>query len=293
MTSPSGALLLRPLVIVTGLSGAGISSAMAILEDMGFAAFDNFPLSLLPALLNQEKQTSLPLAVSVDTRGHNFDPTALMNAINSLKNEGYWAVKTLFLSADDSVLLKRFSETRRVHPLARDRAVSDGIAAEKSLLFSLKHEAGRVVDTSDYSVHDLRRFIEGFCGGLLQGHLNVSLLSFSYRHGLPREADLVFDVRFLRNPNWDPDLKSKTGLSLDVQEYVQSDDAYDGFIAHLTSMIDILLPKYEAEGKSYLTIAFGCTGGKHRSVTVTEHISRYLKNKKKISCRTHHRELKA
>lgn len=283
----------QSLIIVTGLSGAGISSSMAVLEDMGFAAFDNFPLSLLPALLEQEKQTPRPLAVSLDTRARNFDPIALMATINRLKDDGLWNVKTLFLSADDTVLLKRFSETRRVHPLARDRSVSDGIAAEKSLLFPLKHEAGRVVDTSDYSVHDLRRFVEGFAGGLLQGHLNISLMSFSYRHGLPREADLVFDVRFLRNPNWDKDLKSKTGLSSDVQDYVRVDESYAPFIAHLKSMLDILLPRYEAEGKSYLTIAFGCTGGKHRSVTVTEEIAKYVQDTRKIQAVVHHREIKA
>lgn len=281
------------LVIVTGLSGAGISSTMAILEDMGFSAFDNFPLPLLPALLEQEKQTARPVAVSLDTRTRNFDPTALMAAINRLKEGGDWKVKTLFLSADDAVLLKRFSETRRVHPLARDRAVADGIAAEKSLLYPLKHDAGQVVDTSDYSVHDLRRFIEGFAGGMLHGHLNISLMSFSYRHGLPREADLVFDVRFLRNPNWDKDLKSKTGLSADVQDYVRADDAYVQFLGHLQSMFDILLPRYKAEGKSYLTIAFGCTGGKHRSVTVTEDMATYVAKTQKILPVIHHRELKS
>jgi len=221
------------LIIVTGLSGAGISSTMAILEDMGFSAFDNFPLTLLPSLLEQEMAVARPLAISFDTRARNFDPTALLQTISSLKQKGEWKVKTLFLNADDAILLKRFSETRRVHPMARDRAVADGIAAEKALLFPLKHEAGHVVDTSDYSVHDLRRFVEGFADGMLQGRLNMSVMSFSYRHGLPREADLVFDVRFLRNPNWDPDLKVKTGLSEDVQNYVREDDAYMAFIGYI------------------------------------------------------------
>lgn len=279
------------LIIVTGLSGAGISSTMAILEDMGFSAFDNFPLTLLPALLEQEKTIARPLAISFDTRARNFDPTALLQTISDLKQMGEWKVKTLFLNADDSVLLKRFSETRRKHPLARDRAVADGIAAEKSLLFPLKHDAGHVVDTSDYSVHDLRRFIEGFADGMLQGRLNMSVMSFSYRHGLPREADLVFDVRFLRNPNWDADLKVKTGLSQDVQDYVREDDAYMAFIGYIKSLIELLLPRYQSEGKSYLTIAFGCTGGKHRSVTVAEEISDFLKSKD-IHLVTHHREIK-
>jgi UPF0042 nucleotide-binding protein len=264
---------------------------MAILEDMGFSAFDNCPLSLLPALLEQEKVTVRPLAISFDTRARNFDPAALLATINELKLGADWNVKTLFLSADDSALLKRYSETRRKHPLARDRAVADGIAAEKSLLFPLKHDAGHVVDTTDYTVHDLRRFIEGFAGGMLHGRLNMSVMSFSYRHGLPREADLVFDVRFLRNPNWDAALKAKTGLSQDVQDYVREDDAYMAFIGYIKSMLELLVPRYQSEGKSYLTVAFGCTGGKHRSVTVAEEISAFLKGKN-INLVTHHREIK-
>jgi UPF0042 nucleotide-binding protein len=281
----------QPLIIVTGLSGAGISSAMAILEDLGFSAYDNFPLSLLQQLLQQESIVKRPVTVSFDTRARNFDPVALMSEIKKLKQVQDWSVKTLFLCADDNVLLKRFSETRRTHPLARDRAVVDGIAAEKSFLYTLKHEAGHVVDTSDYSVHDLRRFIEGFTGGMVHGRLNISVMSFSYRHGLPREADLVFDVRFLKNPNWDNDLKEKTGLSRDVQDFVRSDDAYTPFLTNIKSMLELLLPRYQSEGKSYLTIAFGCTGGKHRSVTVAEDISQFLKSKN-INLVTHHREIK-
>lgn len=281
----------QPLIIVTGLSGAGISSVMAILEDMEFSAYDNFPLSLLQQLLQQERGTGRPVAVSFDARAHNFDPTALMREIASLKAGDDWLVKTLFLSADDTVLLKRFSETRRLHPMARDRSVVDGIIAEKSLLYTLKHEAGHVVDTSDYSVHDLRRFIEGYAGGMLHGRLNMSVMSFSYRHGLPREADLVFDVRFLRNPNWEKDLKEKTGLSSEVQAYVRQDEAYAPFLNNIQSMLDLLLPRYQSEGKSYLTIAFGCTGGKHRSVTIAEEIGKFLKSKD-INLAIHHREIK-
>jgi UPF0042 nucleotide-binding protein len=280
----------KSLIIITGLSGAGISTAMAVLEDMGFSAFDNFPLRLLPALLEQEKASDHPVAISFDTRAANFNPRQVLETIQDLKTEGVWQVKTLFLSADDTVLLKRFSETRRTHPLARDRSVADGIAAEKSLLYSLKHEAGQVVDTSDYSVHDLRRFIEGFAGGLANSRLNVTIMSFSYRHGLPREADLVFDVRFLRNPNWDKDLKEKTGLSPDVQAYVRQDDAYTPFITTIMTMLDLLLPRYQSEGKSYLTIAFGCTGGKHRSVTLVEDISKKLEESG-FRTKTHHREI--
>lgn len=279
------------LFFVTGLSGAGLSTAMAVLEDMGFSVFDNFPLSLIGALLQEEKYSNRPLAIGIDTRARNFDANLLLKLIRELKAESEWVVKTLFMTADDAVILKRFSETRRTHPLARDRSVADGIAAEKALLFPLKHEAGYVIDTSDYSIHDLRRVIEGFAGGTLTNHLNLSLMSFSYRHGLPREADLVFDVRFLRNPNWDAALKPKTGLETDVQAYVKADEAYGAFVAGIQNLLQLLLPRYKSEGKSYLTIAFGCTGGRHRSVTVAEDTADFLK-KSGFNVTIHHREIK-
>lgn len=281
----------QPLIIVTGLSGGGISSTMKILEDLGFSAHDNFPLSLLRHLLQEKRASARPVAISFDARAHNFEPLSLMKAITALKEAGDWNIKTIFLTADDPILLKRFSETRRTHPMARDRAISDGIAAEKSLLYTFKHEAGQVVDTSDYSIHDLRRFIEGFAGGMVQARLNITVMSFSYRHGLPRHADLVFDVRCLRNPHWVKDLRDQTGLSTAVQDYVRADEVYAPFIANIKSMLDLLLPRYQSEGKSYLTLAFGCTGGKHRSVTVTEDISQFLRSQD-FNLVTHHREIK-
>ncbi len=281
-----------PLVFVTGLSGAGISSTMKILEDLGYSTFDNFPLFLLTELLEREAEADRPVAVAVDTRAREFDPIALMSRINEIKEQGIFQVKTFFMVADESVLLKRYTETRRRHPLARDRSVGDGIAAEKSLLFPLKHEAGYVIDTSDYSTHDLRRVVEGYAGGLLLGKMNVTVMSFSYRHGLPREADLVIDVRFLRNPNWEAALKEKTGLDQDVQDFVKGDDVYSDFFEITKKFLDILVPRYRSEGKSYLTIAFGCTGGRHRSVTLAEEIGQYLKTNN-LPVQMHHREIKS
>lgn len=279
------------LIFVTGLSGAGLSSALKVLEDIGYLVFDNFPLSLLSSLLVQNDVAGRAVAIGVDTRSPQFDPTELLRHISQFKSQGL-PVKTLFLTADDAVLLKRFTETRRVHPLARDRSVQDGINAEKALLFPLKHEAGYVIDTSDYSIHDLRRVIEGYAGGLLSERLNLTLMSFSYRYGLPREADLVLDVRFLRNPNYDAALKPLTGLDPLVQDYVRADDAFDPFVSGIQSLLDLLVPRYSSEGKSYLTIAFGCTGGRHRSVTVTEDIARYLRSKN-LAVHIHHREIKS
>lgn len=279
------------LLFVTGLSGAGLSSALKILEDLDFEVFDNMPLSLLDALLKESVAHNRPVAIGIDARSRNFDPVVLLTKINELKDNASWQVKSIFMTADDTVLLKRFTETRRTHPLARDRAIADGIAAEKSLLYPIKHQSGYIVDTSDLSIHDLRRVIEGFTSGLVQGKLNLTIMSFAYRHGLPREADLVLDVRFLRNPNWVPDLKEKTGREPEVQDYIKGDDSFPDFLERTKGLLGLLIPRYDEEGKNYLTIAFGCTGGKHRSVFLAETIKKWLQEEN-FAAAIHHRELK-
>lgn len=279
------------LIFVTGLSGAGMSSALKTLEDLGFEVFDNFPLILLEPLLAQEGPHRRPIAIGIDSRTRNFDPALLLSTMTELKNRPGLNVKTIFMTADETVLLKRFTETRRTHPMARDRSVSDGIAAEKSLLYKLKHESGYVIDTSDLSIHDLRRVIEGYTQGLLQGRLNLTVMSFAYRHGLPREADLVLDVRFLRNPNWVPELKEKTGREADVQAYIAGDESFAEFLGQTKKLLGLLVPRYDEEGKNYLTIAFGCTGGKHRSVFMAEQIKKWLQEEN-YPAAIHHRELK-
>ena len=279
------------LIFLTGMSGAGMSSALNVLEDIGFEVFDNFPLVLLDPLLAEGASRGRPIAIGLDSRTRDFDPTLLIETLGTLKERPGWNVKTIFMTADDAVLLKRFTETRRTHPMARDRAIADGIAAEKSLLYTLKHTSGYVIDTSDLSIHDLRRLIEGFTRGLIQGRLNLTVMSFAYRHGLPREADLVLDVRFLRNPNWVPELKEKTGREAAVQEYISGDESFPSFIAQTKSLLDLLIPRYDEEGKNYLTIAFGCTGGKHRSVFMAESIKKWLQDKN-YPAAIHHRELK-
>lgn len=280
------------LLIVTGLSGAGLSSALKILEDLAFEVFDNLPLSLLDPLLHENEGGDRPVAIGIDARNRRFDPQTLLDRIEKLKNDPHWQVKSIFMTADDAVLLKRFTETRRTHPLARDRAIADGIAAEKSLLYQIKHQSGYVVDTSDLSIHDLRRIIEGFTSGLAQGKLNLTVMSFAYRHGLPREADLVLDVRFLRNPNWVATLKDLTGRDNEVQDYIAADPAFGEFLDRTRALLELLIPRYDEEGKNYLTIAFGCTGGRHRSVFITEAIIKWLRDKG-YPAAIHHRELKA
>jgi UPF0042 nucleotide-binding protein len=279
------------LIFVTGLSGAGMSSALKILEDLGFEAFDNFPLTLTENLLAGDMPRQRLIAIGIDSRARNFDPASVLDTISALRINPGWLVKTIFMTADDQILLKRYTETRRTHPLARDRAVADGIAAERSLLYPLKHQSGYVIDTSDLSIHDLRRIIEGFTEGLAQGHLNLTIMSFAYRHGLPREADLVLDVRFLQNPNWIPELKNKTGLEQDVQDYITADEVFPAFIERTKHLLGLLIPRYDEEGKNYLTIAFGCTGGRHRSVFVAEEIRRWLQAEGHPAA-IYHRELK-
>ena len=253
----------RP-VFVSGLSGAGMSSALKQLEDFGYEAFDNFPLSLAEALVQDPLARSRRVAIGIDTRSRGFDPDALLAMAARLDAE------LIFLTADEAVLLKRFTETRRRHPLALDRPVSAGIRREIEWLYKLRQHAQTVIDTSDLSIHDLRRVLEKSHDRTVRGHMTVTIMSFAFRHGLPREADMVFDTRFLRNPHWDAGLRPLTGTDPTVQAYVMQDDAFTPFTTHLQTLLEPLLPRYAAEGKSYLTLAFGCTGGKHRSVTLAE-----------------------
>ena len=278
--------------IVTGLSGAGLSTALKILEDCGCDVFDNLPLEFLTALLQKQKPHHRPIAIGMDTRTRDFNAQQILDRVRTLKTDGEWNVRTFFLTADDQTLLRRFTETRRMHPLARDRAVNDGITTEKTLLYPLKYDADAVIDTSESSIHDLRRIIEGHFEGIGAHRMNITTMSFAYRHGVPREADLVFDMRFLQNPNWVQELKDKTGREQDVQDYIRQDKAFAEFESSLKAILNAAMPGYEDGGKTYLTIAFGCTGGKHRSVFMAENIKAWLKGSG-FPVSVHHRELKA
>lgn len=266
------------LVIITGLSGSGLSSVLKTLEDFGFEAFDNLPLSLLPELLKQN--TEHPIAIGIDTRSRDFDVKALLDQ----------DAKLLFLTCDNNILLKRFTETRRRHPLAIDRPIQQGIEEERTLMQPLRNKADIVIDTTELSIHDLRHILEGYFKPKDQQDLIVSLMSFGFRNGIPREADIVMDVRFLQNPHWVPELKPKTGQDKDVGDYIRKDENFKGFIENFKTLIKPLLPRYAHEGKSYLTIAIGCTGGKHRSVFTVETLGEWLKTQ---NLQTHidHRDL--
>ena len=262
------------LVLVSGLSGAGHSTTLKTLEDLGHEAIDNLPIALLGPLVDHAE--GRPMAVTIDTRTRGFSVETLETELAALRARGDVDVKLLFMDADDEVLQRRFTETRRRHPLAIDRPVADGIRRERLELYPLRPLADVVVDTSLTSPQDLRRLIEGHFGLDTTPGLYVTVMSFSFKRGLPREADLVFDVRFLDNPHWVPDLRPQTGQDPAVQAMIRRDAQFDPFMASLFGLLEPLLPRYNREGKSYLTIAVGCTGGKHRSVFVAETLAAWL-----------------
>ncbi|MDR3424309.1 MAG: RNase adapter RapZ [Alphaproteobacteria bacterium] len=263
----------RRVVILSGMSGAGKFTALKVFEDLGYEAVDNLRLSLVPALIDDANISARHLAVAVDTRNVNFTVADLLRALHLLTSRPELQVSLLFLDCSDDALQQRFTETRRRHPLAHDRPVTDGIRSEREVLRALKNEADQVIDTSELSVRDLRRIIAGYYRFDHALGLTLFITSFSYRHGVPREADLVFDARFLANPHWEASLRPLSGREDEVAAYVRRDPDYAVFIEHLTHLLLPLLPRYQQEGKSYLTIAVGCTGGRHRSVTVVEDLA--------------------
>lgn len=270
-------------VVVSGLSGAGKTTALKLLEDYGYEAVDNLPLALLRRLAvadetgSAEHQPRRAIAVGIDCRTRDFQPDQLIALLGELRQRDDLAVQLLYFDCVDDVLLKRFTATRRRHPLAGDRPVADGIAAERRLMLPLRAAADLVIDTSTAALPELRQTLAAqFALDALPG-LSIMVLSFSYKQGLPREADLVFDVRFLRNPHYDEVLRPQTGTEPAVASYVTADPGYADFFGRLRDMIDALLPRYTEEGKRYLTIAIGCTGGKHRSVVVAEALGKHLR----------------
>jgi RNase adapter protein RapZ len=263
----------QKILIVTGLSGAGMSSALKNLEDLGYEVFDNFPLPLVNPLLLDSSNNDCPIAIGIDTRTRGFNPKDVLNSAKQLD------ATLLFLTADESVLQERFTTTRRRHPMAKDRPIIDGIRKEQDLLHQLKREVDLIIDTSNQSIHDLRRTLEGYFKLENQEQLTISLVSFGFRWGLPREADIVMDVRFLQNPHWIKELRPLSGKDDAVGAYIQKDKNFLPFFSRFKEMIDPLLPGYVHEGKSYLTIAIGCSGGRHRSVFIIEQLKTWLAEK--------------
>lgn len=265
------------VLLITGMSGAGRSSALKSLEDMGYEAVDNLPLSLLPGLVTPRGGVLTPLAIGVDIRTRDFGADQFLETLDSLAQRPDLEFKLVFLDCEDEILRRRYTETRRRHPLAVDRPVTDGIRHERRLMSTLLGRADLVIDTSHLVLSDFKRLLAGHFM-LDAGHpFSVLVMSFSYRHGIPREADLVFDVRFLSNPYYDAALRPLTGLDENVGAFVAADNGFDEFFDSLTRLLKPLMPRFRNEGKSYLTIAIGCTGGQHRSVFVAERLSAWLR----------------
>lgn len=266
------------VVFVTGPSGAGRSTAINALEDLGFEAIDNIPLGLLPRLL-EGPPPDRPLALGIDARNRDYSAAGLVAAFDRLAATPGLSPDLLYLDCAADVLQRRYSETRRRHPLAPEADPAQGIARELALLVPVREAASVLVDTSGLTPHDLRAEITRLFAPDGAGRLAITLTSFSYKRGLPTSADLVFDCRFLRNPHWDAALRPEDGRSPEVQAYIATDPRFTAFRDQVVAMADLLLPAFEAEGKSHLTIAFGCTGGQHRSVAMTEILSAHLAEK--------------
>ena len=270
----------QKILLVTGLSGAGKSTVLRTLEDFGWEVVDNLPLSLLVRLLSTPPSASSPegrpLAMGIDSRTRDFDANHVVEQIETLTRDGDYPIELLFLDCAGTELLRRYSETRRRHPLAPDRPATDGIADERQLMAPLRAHADYVIDTTDTDAHALQAQIRerfGHAGAVPALHI----MSFGFARGLPRNADTVFDMRFLDNPHWDRELRPLTGLDTVVGDYIARDPSYAGALEKIEDLLLTLLPRYDAAGKSYITIAFGCTGGRHRSVHVAERVASRLR----------------
>lgn len=256
------------LVLVTGPSGAGRTTAINALEDLGYEIIDNLPLSLLPRVV--EEPLGRPLALGVDVRNRDFGTQDLVAIVDQLALRDGTSAQVLYLDASDEALVRRYSETRRRHPMAGDGPPLVGIQKERELLLPIRDRADVLIETSDLTVHDLRQEIDAAFSEGDGRFLGLTVHSFSYKRGLPRGVDIILDCRFLRNPHWEPALRALDGRDQEVQDYVSSDPRFVPFFAKVKDIIDLLLPAHKEEGKTHLSIGFGCTGGKHRSVTMAE-----------------------
>lgn len=280
------------VAVVSGLSGAGRSTAAKCLEDLGWFVVDNLPPELIATMVElgaQARGAITKVAVVMDVRSRAFTDD-LASVIKDLDARGY-KPRVLFLEATDEVLVRRFEAVRRGHPMQGDGRLADGITAERTLLEPLREEADLVLDTSSLSVHDLRAKIEDAFGSEASTQTRVTVLSFGYKYGLPMDADLVMDVRFLPNPFWIPELRDHTGLEGEVRNYVLSQEGADEFLDRYHQLLRLIGAGYKREGKRYLTLAVGCTGGKHRSVAISEELAQRLSNEDGMAVKVVHRDL--
>ena len=265
------------VVIVTGMSGAGRTTAINALEDLGFEALNNFPLSLIDRLVKPVDDTPRPIAIGVDTRTRGFSTRSLTGAVDRLRDRQGTGALLVFLDCTDEALLARFSHTKRRHPLSPEEDAATGITRERGILAEVRVRADMVIDTSAFSPHALKAEIAAHFSQQLSADMAVSVQSFSYKRGAPPDADMVLDCRFLRNPYWEAELRKLDGRHARIQNFVREDPLFGAFFEKLCEMLLMLLPAYKAEGKAYFCVALGCTGGQHRSVTVGEALAQRLR----------------
>jgi UPF0042 nucleotide-binding protein len=281
-------------VVLTGIAGSGKSQAIRALEDLGYFCVDNLPVELLPMLADLTLRAGNEIAraaVVVDVReGRMLE--AFPRVYKQLQKKGQLNPVLIFLEASDASLVRRFSETRRPHPLAHDRSAIEGIREERETLAPIRSMADHIVDTSEMTVHELRHAFTGVASGRAPGNaLTVTILSFGFKHGIPVDSDLLFDVRFLPNPHFVPELRPHTGRDPEVVKYLEKSESTHEFLTHTLSLLNFLVPQYVNEGKSYLTIGIGCTGGRHRSVAIAEALRKGLSGIKGVRIRVKHRDI--
>jgi UPF0042 nucleotide-binding protein len=272
----------QKILLITGVSGAGKTTALKTLEDLGWETVDNFPIKLAGQLLKipasgSENGPNIPLALGFDSRTRGFDTEALIRQIKKLQAQPDFEIITLFLDCAGVEIERRYAETRRRHPMAQDRPAMDGIAIDRAAMEPFRRWAETVIDTSKLSGHDLQVVIRERFSSDTSPHSNITVSSFGFARGVPHNADFVFDLRFLRNPHWDVNLRPMTGLDAAVADYVAADSKYEEALHKIHALLRFLLPLYDAQGKAYINIAFGCTGGRHRSVHVAETFGTWLR----------------
>ena len=285
----------RPeVVVITGMSGAGRTNVAKVLEDEDYFVVDNLPPPLIKRVVElafAPGSSVTRLALVADVRGREFFPE-LASSVRELQQGHEASVRMVFLEASDNTLAARFNETRRRHPAAEEGDdVRDGIARERALLADLRGQADLIIDTSETNVHELRERVTNLLGRSDLGRLRIKVMSFGFKYGSPREAEVVMDVRFLPNPHWIDELREHNGLQQPVRDFVLGHEGTGPFLERFKSLLDVLVPGYEAEGKRYLTIGIGCTGGKHRSVAIAEEIGSHLAGTEDLHVRVTHRDL--
>lgn len=282
----------KSLVLITGMSGSGRNTAASVLEEMGWYVADNLPPELIMRMVELSFEADSPverLAIVTDVRSRAF-AGSLGEVLDGLRNEGRQPY-VIFFDANDDTLIARYDSVRRTHPLQENGTLSQGIAAERQMLLPIKGMSDLVVDTSDMSVHDLRRELEHQLSDTASKIQQITIESFGFKHGAPRDADMLFDVRFLPNPYWVPELRAGRGTNKAVAEYVLSQPESQGFLDNVTNLIELVLPGYRREGKGFMTIAVGCTGGHHRSVAMSEALAKKLEGVSGINVNVVHRDI--